>query len=107
MKLKVRTASATCMATILVLLLLASPTLGFGGMASTHYQMPWSTLSGGNGSMASAGFTMQGTIAQASIDTAQSSNHRLSSGYWPAAGADHEDDGWHTIYLPLVVRSFP
>ncbi|MBN2393364.1 MAG: hypothetical protein JXR84_21715 [Anaerolineae bacterium] len=55
----------------------------YQGMVSTNYRIPWSALSAGGQTMASAGFQIQGTITCNFTGAAASDAFQVNAGYWP------------------------
>jgi hypothetical protein len=62
----------------------------------------WTVDSGGTTSGESDGYTLGGTIGQHDAGALTGGDYTLSGGFWGGAGPVE-----YTVYLPLILRSFP
>lgn len=49
---------------------------------SDNYDLSWHTIAGGGGPMSSTNYATNGTVGQAAIGSAESTNYHLGAGYW-------------------------
>ena len=86
----------------LALILLVAAILGVGAaLAQTGggYDLTWSTIDGGGGGSAGAGYQLAGTLGQPDAGTALSGGvYSLSGGFWGGVSVGSK------IYLPLMHR---
>jgi hypothetical protein len=89
----------TFLVILVVLLLLASSTLA---MSSENYRLDWFTPMTGNGGdkIDSANYAVNFTVGQSVIGASSSTSYEGCLGYWCGTAVEH------SVYLPLVMRSF-
>jgi hypothetical protein len=68
---------------ILAAALITTAAAGSHGMASPHYQIPWSVLGMGGGSMSSQNYLVTGTLSQAATGRSESGSYAMDAGFWP------------------------
>jgi len=78
---------------LLGMLLLTTATLADGG-----YDLPWSVLGGGGGSLGNGGITLDGTVGQPVVGQVSVSSYALCTGFWCGAAGEYR------VYLPVVLR---
>ena len=65
------------------------------------YDLTWSAIDGGGGTIGNGGYALEGTIGQPDASNAASNaDYTLSGGFWFSAVALQQ-----RIYLPLVLKS--
>jgi D-aminopeptidase len=85
-------------------LILAGVTLTSMTLASASagiYEVPWDAFASGGERMVSDNYEMVSTAGQELAGDASSSAYQLAAGFWLVI-----EGGRHTIYLPLVLRSY-
>ena len=58
----------------------------------------WWVIGGGGGHLATAPYTLDGTVSQAVVGTVRQVPYDLCAGFWCGA------EGIYRVYLPLVIR---
>jgi hypothetical protein len=86
--------------TTLAVVLLCSLLLAGVVLASGGPDPDWHVVGGGGGNVQAGDYALNNTIGQALVGTARDSGYELCSGFWCSALVEH------TIYLPLILRSF-
>jgi len=87
---------------IVLILLLVSLILGIGvGLAADGYDLSWNVLSSGGGPMENAGFSLDGTLGQASVGMMAVDDIDLCLGYWCRLLAEPS----FQIFLPMLGSS--
>ena len=94
----------------LILLLLAAALVtgaaaGSLGMASSHYQIPWSVVGVGGGSMSSQHYALNGTLSQAAVGRSESESYAVQTGFWPVYQAlkvslSRRYKGYFPLFMP-------
>jgi hypothetical protein len=89
-----------------ILLLLAVLLLAGVALAAGDYDLSWHTVDGGGGLTFSSGggYTLGGTAGQPDAGLLAGGGYTLGGGFW-GGGALAEQA--FSVYLPLVVRSWP
>lgn len=68
------------------------------------YALSWHTIDGGGGTFSTGGgYSLGGTLGQPDAGHLAGAGYTLAGGFWQAGAGEV----WHTLYLPLVLRSFP
>lgn len=67
------------------------------------HDLSWHTMGGGGGPMSSTSYALNGTMSQASIGPAESTNYDLGAGYWYGVVVQI---GPFEIYLPLILKNY-
>ncbi len=76
----------------------AASVLGVVGAAGGGYDLPWSVLGGGGGSLGNGGITLDGTVGQPVVGQVSASSYALCTGFWCGAAGEYR------VYLPVVLR---
>lgn len=87
---------------ILAAALITIAAAGSHGMASPHYQIPWSVLGMGGGSMSSQHYSLTGTLSQAASGHSESSSYAMDAGFWPGYLALISLFPHYHYYFPLL-----
>ena len=69
------------------------------------YDLSWHVVSGGGGPMSSTNYAINGTIGQAAIGPAVSTNYDLGAGYWYGVVIQIGPVEFK-IYLPLILKNY-
>jgi hypothetical protein len=86
---------------IALILLLVSLLFGVGtGLAVDGYDLSWNVLSSGGGPMEDAGYSLNGTLGQASVGVRTAPDYQLCSGYW----CQGITEPFFQVFLPLSSR---
>jgi|GEM_PF-804533 len=72
---------------------------------STGYDLSWQVLSSGGGPMSSSNYALNGTIGQAAIGSAESTNHEVGAGYWYGVVIQIGPVEFK-VYLPLILKNY-
>jgi hypothetical protein len=62
------------------------------------YDLTWSTIDGGGGSISGSGYSLAGTMGQADAGTLSGGGYTLNGGFWPDVGSQIK------VFLPLILR---
>jgi hypothetical protein len=69
------------------------------------YDLSWSTIDGGGGSVSSGGYQLIGTIGQPDAGAALTGGgYTLTGGFWPVASSGGVVPPPYSVYLPLISK---
>ncbi len=93
---------------VLGLLLVLNAAAGLAGVTHAQsgdgYDLSWSSVDGGAGSLAGGDYALTGLAGQSDTAPALSGgDYTLVGGFWP--GAEGGTGGEYRVYLPLAVRN--
>lgn len=87
---------------LLAAALVTAAAAGSRGMASVHYQIPWSVLGMGGGSMSSQNYSLTGTLSQSTTGRSESGSYVMDAGFWPGYLALISLFPRYNFYFPLI-----
>jgi hypothetical protein len=87
----------------LVLLALAGPSVH--AQSGGGYELTWTTIDAGGGTVTGGAYSLVSTIGQAEAGaTASGGAYSLAGGVWGGSGSVISPPGGKRVYLPLVLR---
>lgn len=93
---------ATILLALLALLLASGAALA---QKAEPYDLTWNTIDGGGQTFGHGGtYLLGGTIGQSDADLLRGGTFVLGGGFWKGGSAS---GGSYSLYLPMVVKSFP